>query len=443
MKKIVQCILMTVALGVPGAVLAQEEANPAGEEAAAMPENSPESARQRAAALEKQIGEMKETSRSFNAAYERFKAEVVRFEKRVAELEEKVKERREKFLEVKHRVFVFDVVPLEARDAYERAGMEKVKKVTKLLNSKDVAEQIEGVAGFEEIFDGYQGVPGYKAALDLYKKTLKRYEKKWTEARDKAQRDRQKMADAARDKAEAAEQALYRRTSKKMEAAGKDIEKDWFAPTGGMMSSKLMLDLLLQRVRSASRIATSEPEDDAEKIVDALRTYWNVMDEAMKLMTAGEPDKAAEMVNECQYYDVISSARHRSMPEPDRRAIRDQHTKIREALRRHSSDIQRAERDVENENKSLENEVVRFIRSVERMDDMLEQERKEQERKAEEEAARKAEEEAARQAEEEERKAEAAETAEDSKEVKEDANAKSEEKTTKKKKKRKKGADNK
>lgn len=435
MKKIVQYFLMTVALGVPGTVQAQDEAEPVSAESApAQPEEDALTAqRKRFEDIEKQAAELKEPSRTFTSRYERMKAEAERSNKRIDEQLQKVKASEEKLEEISRGSFLFEVVRESEREQYAQEGAEMVQKVTKLLNGKDT-EQIEGVAGFEALYENYQGIPGYVAAHDQYRNVLDRFERKWTAARDKAQRDRQKLTGSARTKADDAEQSLYRRTAKKMSGLNKDIEKDWFAPSGNMMSNMLLLDLLLQKVRTAKRMASSEPEDDAEKLPDMIKAYWDEMDIVVQKLQTGAPDQGTEMLNESKSFDAIMAARHRSIPEKYKKLIREQHNKLRDELRRSSSALRQAKRDLERDKNTLESDISRLGSYLDAMQSALDTEHEALERKAAEEAERKAEQEEAA------REAAAEEGAED--DSAKDDSAK-DDKSTAKKKKRKKSAEKK
>lgn len=403
MKKLVHCFLLAAALGMPGLLYAQDEDAPAQESAAqSEQETDPVApARKRLEELDKRVAEFQNPSRSFPGRYERAKTNLENNFKRIESSMQKLSEKRAKLKTETYTSYSFDVVPSDARYEYESEGLEMMKKVTALLNGKE-SEQIAGIPLFEPLYNEYQGIPGYKDAFAQYKKLLEKLERKWSAAKDKVTRDRQKMSTTARTKAEDAESAAYLRQAKKMESAGKSIEKDWFVPTTSMLSNVKLLDQLLQRVRAADRITASEPMEGADLMVEKLRVFWASMDEVVEKMCNGEIDAAQALMSENKAYDDVNSAGRSCMPDKYLKAVRDQYQKLRSDLHSRSRAIHMAQSDVEREKRTFETEVSRLNSAMDNLTNMVDEEKEELDRKAAEEAERKAEEEAERKAAEEE-----------------------------------------
>lgn len=386
--------------------MAQDDAveEPAAETAAATEESADgglSAAQKRLEDLDKQVMELKDVSKSFTARYERYKKEVQERLKKAEEGQQKASELRAEYDQFLKEPYTFHTIPEEKRNEYEETGTALMNEVVALLRGKE-PDQIAGVIKFEKVQAEYQGIPGYTAALEQYKKVTDRLEKKWSAARDRITKERQKYSPAMRQKVEDAEQAAYKRQEQKMESAGKDISRDWFVPTSTMTANLPLLEALLQRVRAAKRAATTAPAPEAGKVTNMLQEYWNSVDELVQQMRDGHADKAIEMLNDNKNFQDLSMTHRSCMPEQFRQDLRTQNSELKSDMRKRLNDARSRERAIQRVVSDSDRELRYAESRLDAIAEDIDREKEEMARKAEEEAERKAEEEAERLAAEEE-----------------------------------------
>ena len=393
MKRIVHTLLIAAAVGMPEMLYAQDEAAPT-QAAATSGNDAVAAARAKISEQDARVAEFKEPSRSFGSRYESLKKDLENQIKRVEEARKKHAAAKEKLAEISAVAYTFTVVPDESRYLYENEGVDKVAKVTGLLNSRDMAEQMEGIEQFEAVNAEFQGIPGYLALRAQYKSWLDKNEKKWNAAKQKALRDRQKMNASTRTKAETNEENVYRRLAKKMESMDKDVTKHWFVPGGSMMSNTRLLDLLLQRVSEARRVISNEPAEGADKGVAMLRAYWDAMDALASSISAGQLSEAEEKCSDNEAIEAIRTISRFCMPEKYKQPLVDQYRKLRDDIRTRKRETDSVEREVRRTEQNVESLTERLGASVEKLIEVVDNEKEALDRKAEEEAERKAEEDA-------------------------------------------------
>lgn len=414
--KIANWVLLLAACSAPGVLMGQDDAAPAQAEVGAaadtQADGGADAMQSKLDELDKQVAEFKEPSKSFAARYERNKKDVLTRIQKIKEARKKLDELKADYNLSLLRPVEFSILPEEKRNEYEDEGAAIVGEVLGLLKGKE-PEQIAGVGKFARIYAEYQGIPDYPAALEQYKKVVDRLEKKWNAAKERLLKDRQKYTASARQKAEDTEQAAYKRQEQKMEKAGKNIEKDWFVPTSNMMVNAPILDLLLQRIREAKRIAASEPGAGAGKVPELLREYWAVVDESLQMLREGKMEQLMEKLNNVESYQAVLGVSQYCMPDKYRQAFRDQNSELRSELNKRQREHREYERSVQRSESAIERDLRQVESTLDRMMSDIDTEKDELARKAEEAAERAAEEEAKRLEEEEEAAAAAAAAKED------------------------------
>ncbi|MCH5285097.1 MAG: hypothetical protein J1E42_05800 [Akkermansiaceae bacterium] len=408
MKKVMNWVLLAAAMSFPGVVVAQDE--PAGEETAAVAGGTTEETlrgqmsrlSQKLDELRKGYEELQAPSASVTSRLQRNVESVERSLKRLEELVGKIVE-----LELKeHSVYAveyqFSVIPMDQRTKYEEEVTAQLREVIKLLGGKE-SDQIRGFVKFEKLRETAQGVGAFKEASDLYNKAISRLERKWRSLKDKIEKDRAKMNTNKRAKAEEVEEAQVRRLEQKLSESGLDFNRDWFAP-GGLQSVNLtVLDRVIQRAKQSMQSQYNRPVAEYGQVPEKLSVFWATMDEAVRALQAGNPEKASDLVDDNKALQELSSMHRCCMPDELKNNLRKEVQEFKSRIRSLSGEAKKLERDKMREMTSFEREQGSAERVLERMQEDLSNAREDAARRAEEEAERKAaEEEARREAEEEE-----------------------------------------
>lgn len=414
MKKIFNWMMLAAAVSTAGVLVGQEEAdNETAAESAAAPGGRAriEEMRQKVAAARAAMDTLKAPNDSLKG---RIKRSMDDCEKRIETMvgcADKAEELSAQVAAVYRKEFAFTVVPEDQRMKFAEEGEAKVKRILALLGGSKVADQVAGIELFEKLREEYQGAPGFKEAAVAFDKTVKKLERSWKNRKESEEKRRQKLSSTARAKVESDDESTYERVVKKMDEAGKDASRDWIVPNGKLAINLRVLDRLLSKTRSTLNSNYNKPSEEAERVTERVKAYWDKADEAVQLMQQGSPDKALDMLNMCEEYREVTNAPRSALPEAVRESIRDQHRKIMDEVRARISAARRLERELSSQKSKLEREAGMVERAVERMIEEVNQAHEDEERRAAEEAERKAEEE--RIAEEERKAAEEEEADED------------------------------
>lgn len=317
--------------------------------------------------------------------------------------------------------YAFGVMPVENRDKYEREGGEMATKVASALKGKSEAERLTGLAQFEKLRETYQGLPQFKDVRALYLKTVNAFDKKWTGFAERLKKDRQKSANTngRNDKLLELEERQYEKLARKMEAAGGNIDEDFFLP---VPTNARMLEKALARLKRSSQNSLNKVQENVEDVVTLFKEYWTQMDTARERMLAGEYAEVLTILNESEPSQALCSVSHYVMPQEYKELIRKQNEELRNEVRRRQNELQNIEREEGREKNVIGRELTSITLRLDRAIESLVEE-KALEVRREEEAAAEAAEEEARLA------AEAAEAADDQ----EDEPAKPKKKSKKKK----------
>lgn len=430
MKKIINWVMLAAVFGASGVLMGQEEdasAAPQGEETAeakVSPADQIKALNEKFDGVLKAYEALKAPRPTLKSRVDRSKEEVA---KRVKSMEDYIRKIAETDAAIQAKYateYVFETVPREERTKYADEGSALMKKAITLMSSKGKeADLIEGIEAFEILRESYHGIPRFKEASMLFVKTLNRLERKWRNARERVERDRQKMSDSNRAKVLDLEESLFQRLEQKLQESGKSVDRNWFAPGGRYSTNLKALDRLIQRAKSSAQSSQNKPVEHAEEVPALLERYWAAVDEAVSKMCSGAPEEASKILDNNEDYRTITSLYRNCMPEALKAALRDQHQKLKSEINTRTREVSSLKREKDRAVMNLEREMRSQERTIERLqedvasakEDEDRREAEEAERKAEEEA-RKAEEEAERQAEEEARKAEEAEEDDDDEE---------------------------
>lgn len=378
------------------AVASEEEADDTADESKLI-----DTLHKRIEAVDKEFSELASPSESFSSRYKRFQDDASERMKKIEGYKQQADELVEKKRQIVTAEYEFTVIPPADRDLYEREGSEMVKKTRALLAGKSDADLVEGLQLFEKMSETHQGMPEYKELSSIYQRTLVKLEKKWDGIRSRIKKDRQKMTSSKVDKMVENETLMYERLAKKMDAAGKNIEEDWFAP---QLTNTVMLDKALERLKRVKQ-TTVNRGDEPVNVPELLRKYWEFMDSVRDTMVQGKLEDALNMFTQDDAYRSLNSVGRYSLPENLKEDIRKQYENLRSEMHKRQNNFRSAEREETRAISAFEREARSLESRIDRMHEDIGHEKEEEARRAEE-AAEAAAREAERKAEEEREAAE-------------------------------------
>jgi len=250
--------------------------------------------------------------------------------------------------------YSFTLVTPDQRDQYVRDGQAAHKAMLIDMKERKGARKIGGLGKFEIMRDRYQGLPEYKQAYEWYLRTLKDLEVKWKKMAANEEKRRNSAQPAKRAAMNEADEKEFDRLSAQLKENGEDIATTWYNP---MPRNLRMLNTSLNRVKDVLRRAEDTPSSSAVGTVPSLlEQFWGTMDEARKLMVAGDLDGAEEVIRKADApFRSIIGLNRQLFPDEYKSPLRDQKLDMEREIKRRSR-----------ERRQLKNRLERAISTLER-----------------------------------------------------------------------------
>ncbi len=309
--------------------------------------------RQKLAAIDTELASLTHPSRSLLS---RCKSGKSRVEKKLLDLDKlslEVASLQEQYNSISAD-YNFTLVTPDQRDQYVRDGQAAHKAMLIDMKERKGSRKIGGLGKFEIMRERYQGLPEYKQSYEWYLRTLKELEIKWKKMAANEERRRNSAQPAKRTAMNEADEKEFDRLSAQMKENGEDIATTWYNP---MPRNLRMLNTSLNRIKDVLRRAEDTPSSSAVGTVPSLlEQFWGTMDEARKLMVAGDLDGAEEKIRE-------ADAPFRSIIGLNRQLFPDEY---KSPLRDQKFDMEREIKKRSRERRQLKNRLERAISTLER-----------------------------------------------------------------------------
>ena len=309
--------------------------------------------RQKLASVDTELASLTSPSRSLLS---RCKSGKSRVEKKLLELDKlslEVASLQEQYNSISAD-YSFTLVTPDQRDQYVRDGQAAHKAMLIDMKERKGSRKIGGLGKFEIMRDRYQGLPEYKQAYEWYLRTLKELEVKWKKMAANEEKRRNSAQPAKRTAMNEADEKEFDRLSAQMKENGEDIATTWYNP---MPRNLRMLNTSLNRIKDVLRRAEDTPSSSAVGTVPSLlEQFWGTMDEARKLMVAGDLDGAEEMMRKADApFRSIIGLNRQLFPDEYKSPLRDQKFDMEREIKRRSR-----------ERRQLKNRLERSISMLER-----------------------------------------------------------------------------
>lgn len=270
--------------------------------------------------------------------------------------------------------YVFTIITPDQRTAYVQNGQAAHKAMLVDMKQRKGSRKIGGLDKFELMRERYQGLPEYKQAYEWYVKTLNDLEKKWTKMSANEEKKRKNLQPAKKDAMRDADEKEYEKLLAQLEKDGEDISRVWYNPSPRNLQ---MLRNCLNKIKDAKRRSENmKLSDQVGTVPSLIEQYWGAMDEARRLMVAGDFEGAEQMLDNDPAYKAITSINRQLLPEEFKRPLTEQRRALEQEIRKRS----RAHNQIKTQLERKISELERSTNSAEsQLNALLEQISREQE----------------------------------------------------------------
>ncbi len=308
--------------------------------------------------IDKQFALIKEPTSMLTSMLESRKERIEQSLVRINEIALELSALQEEFNKTNTGAYSFECETDEARYKYTQDGQAALKLLVADLRDRNYTRKAMGLTKFEIFEENFKGIDGYEEAYKLYAITVEGLHKAWTKAKASEEKKRARYADKKREMAEEADERDFERLKKKAEAAGYDLDKDWYCP-----ESKNLV--MLEDATSHSNRAVREleyrrkekPQKGVGEVSPLLIEFWLKMDEARNLMVSGDLDGAKKLLESDPSFDNVLRLDRRLMPEEYCAPMRDDYRDLENAIRDRGREKSRLEYKLESQTNKLEREI--------------------------------------------------------------------------------------
>lgn len=292
--------------------------------------------------------------RSIDSRKSRIESSITRIENYTADLAEI----QEEFNETNTGAYAFEQETAEDRFKYTNEGQAAYAAMINDLKSNSIARKVMGLNKFEAYSLKFQGIEGYEEAYKIYTTSVTALYQRWTKVLAAEKKKRERYNDAKLEALEKSEALEYERMEKKAEAAGYDIDRNWFNPS---LKNVEMLETLISKssrlVRQFEYAKKDKPKAGVGCTPPLLEAFWQKMDEAREMMITGNLEGAQTFVeNDESFNDLLRLSRD-VFPEEYCSPLRDEFSKLKTEIRKRATSKRKIEYSLERQTNLLEREV--------------------------------------------------------------------------------------
>lgn len=244
------------------------------------------------------------------------------------------------------------------RYKYTQDGLAAYKSMMMDLKDRNFARKAMGINKFAAYQETFMGIEGYEDAFRFYALNVEGLHKKWMKAKESEEKKRERYADKKRELAEEADERDLDRLRKKAEAAGYNLDEDWYSPEPKNLA---MLDEMTTRSTRAVREIEHQRKDKVQKgtgsVSPLIVTFWAKMDEVRNLMVSGDLEGAKDLLSSDPSFDNVLRLDRRLFPEEYCAPLREDYRDLEDAIRDRGRDKKRLEYKLESKTSQLEREV--------------------------------------------------------------------------------------
>lgn len=267
--------------------------------------------------------------------------------------------------------YTFAQATAEQRYAYVQNGQAAHKAMLVDMKQRKGSRKIGGLDKFELMRDRYQGIPEYKQAYEWYVKTLNDLEKRWEKMYDKEEKARKKLLAAKKEVMRENDEKEFEKLSDQLEKEGEDIARVWFNPSPRNMK---MLQTALNKVKNAKRLTEHyKLSDQVGTVPSLIEQYWTAMDEARRLMVAGDFTGAENTLDSDPAYKSLNSMNRQLLPEEFKKPLVEQRRDIEQEIRKRSrahnllkNQLERKISELERATNSADSQLNALLEQIER-----------------------------------------------------------------------------
>lgn len=246
----------------------------------------------------------------------------------------------------------------EDRYKYTNDGEAAYKLMMNDLKDRSLVRKAMGLNKFEIFEENFMGIEGYEEAYRIYALTVEGLDKKWMKAKLTEEKKRDKLAEKKLEALEKADDRAMEILSKKAEAAGYDLSKDWYCPEAKNLA---MLDDATSHSNRTVREIERRRKDKAIKGVGAVSplivAFWAAMDEVRNLMVSGDLDGAKKLLESDPCFNNVLRLDRRLFPEDYCGPLREEYRDLGNTIRERERDKRSLEHKLETQTNRLEREV--------------------------------------------------------------------------------------
>lgn len=254
--------------------------------------------------------------------------------------------------------YAFQHETSESRFKYTNEGQAAYKAMINDLKDRSIARKVMGLNKFETYAETFKGIEGYEEAYRIYTSSIVTLNKKWAKVLEAEKKKRERYNDVKIQSLEESEAREIERYEKKAEAAGYNLNKDWFNPS---LKNIQMLEMLVTKssrmVREFENKKKDKPQAGIGCTPDILETFWKKMDEAREMMVSGNLDGGKEFLEKDPAFNALMRLSRDIFPEEYCAPIREEYRDLQTEMRKRATEKRRLQYSLERETNLLEREV--------------------------------------------------------------------------------------